>query len=192
MQQGLYGSHFTRCLCALMSNLPDNETVLRLSENLFEELGLDGGGSVPHHVIYQRMLESFGLSMTGAKPTAATQRMIDTALGYCRNPNPAYGLGAISLGAEALVPVIYADLIAGFGACGIPAEQIRFFHIHVECDDGHAETLRDIMVDVARNDLQQVHLMIEAGQAMVDARMALFSAVDAHFDQGDAGELAAA
>ena len=49
VQQGLYSAYFTRYLCALMSNLPSSDAVLKLAENLFEELGLDGG-DVDHQI----------------------------------------------------------------------------------------------------------------------------------------------
>ena len=179
VQQGLYSAYFTRYLCALMSNLPSNDTVLELAENLFEELGLDGGDSTPHHIIYRNMLERFGLSIKGAEPTPATRKLIETMLHHCKHPNPSYGLGALCLGAEALVPALYTDIITGFKACGVAAQEIDFFRIHVECDDGHAETLRDMMVNIAADDLAQVGIMLQTGRALADARFEFFSGIKA-------------
>ena len=178
VQQGLYSAYFTRYLCALMSNLPSGDAVLELAENLFEELGLDGGESTPHHIIYRNMLERFGLSIKGIEPTLSTRKLIDTMLHHCRNTNPSYGLGAICLGAEALVPALYTDIIAGFTACGVDARDIEFFRIHVECDDGHAETLRDMMVNIADNDADQVGIMLQTGRALADARFEFFSGIE--------------
>lgn len=176
-QQGLYSRHFTRYLCALMANLPSNEDILHLSENLFEELGLQEGGETPHHVIYHDMLTSFGIDLAKEELTAGTHGLIDSMLQHCKDHNPASGLGAICLGAEALVPDVYSDIVAGFRARGVPDEQISFFLIHIECDDGHAETIRDIMVDVAVTDEQQINRMLAAGQTLVDARLRFFDDV---------------
>ena len=192
VQQGLYGSYFTRYLCALMSNLPSSDALLRLAENLFEELGLDGGDSSPHHIIYRNMLERFGLSIKDIEPAPSTQKLIDTMLHHCKNPNPSYGLGAICLGAEALVPTLYADLIAGFTSCGVEAKDIEFFRIHVECDDGHAETLRDMMVDIADDDTDQVAIMLQTGRALADARFDFFSGIESTSHEADAAPRAIA
>ncbi len=179
VQQGLYGAHFTRYLCALMSNLPSNHAVLELAENLFEELGLDPANrSVPHHEIYRDMLARFGLCLEGAQATPGTRLLIDTMLAHCRSTNPAQGLGALCLGAEALVPALYADIILGFKACGVAADDIEFFRIHVDCDDGHAETIREIMLHVAAHDSEQLAAMIDAGSAVVSARLKFFDDLD--------------
>jgi thiaminase len=180
VQQSHYSAYFTRYLCALMGNLPSNSQVLELAENLFEELGFDKSSvdhSTPHYVIYQDMLKKFNLSAQSAEKFPQTRKLIDTMLSYCKNDNPAYGLGAICLGAEAIVSVIYADIIKGFQACGVDVSEIPFFRIHVECDDGHAETIRDIMVDVAANDHEQIKTMVTAGNDLVDARLNFFSGI---------------
>lgn len=179
VQQGLYSSYFTRYLCGMMSNLPKNSDVLALAENLFEELGLDGDQhSTPHYIIYRNMLESFSLTLDNAVPSAETSHLINTMLAYCRHPDPAYGLGALCLGAEALVPSVYSDIIQGFNACGIGGPRIEFFRIHVECDDGHAETIRDIMIDLAEARPAAMQSMIDAGTALVDARMGFFAGIE--------------
>ena len=180
VQQGHYSAYFTRYLCALISNLPSNDQVLELAENLFEELGLDESSedhSTPHYIIYRNMLETFGLSLKGTRENPQTRKLIDSMLTHCKSSNPAYGLGAICLGAEAIVSVIYADIIEGFKARGVPMADINFFRIHVECDDGHAETIRDIMVDVADHDQSQIDTMIAAGEELVTARLDFFNGI---------------
>lgn len=186
VQQGKYSAHFTRYLCALMSNLPTNADILELAENLFEELGFEDKSSIPHSIIYKNMMEKMGVSLDSAPMYPETEQLIETMLSHCKNPNPAYGLGALCLGAEALVPVIYSDLITGFKACGVPDEQLEFFSIHVECDDGHAETIRDIMVEISRKDEKQAKLIIDAGAALVSARLEFFSGIEKrHYREQD-------
>ena len=183
VQQGHYSRHFTRYLCALMSNLKSTDQILALAENLFEELGLTSDSPTPHSVIYKSMLERFGLNLdTGPAPLPATLALINTMFEHCRDPNPAMGLGALCLGAEALVAPVYADIMAGFASQGIGGKDMEFFRIHIECDDGHADTLRDIMVLTAEQDPAQLDIMIAAGRALARARCDFFSAIEAsHF-----------
>ncbi len=178
VQQGIYSSYFTRYLCALMGNLPNNDQVLKLAENLCEELGLTPDSETPHSTLYRDMLKTFDLTLDGARPLVGTRRLIDTMFDHCRHANSARGLGALCLGAEALVPAVYADVILAFEACGVPARTLEFFRIHVECDDGHAETLRDIMVELASRDADNLPFMLGAGNALVDARMDFFSSIE--------------
>ena len=44
----------------------------------------------------------------------------------CRQTDPANGLGALCLGAEAIVPVFYADIVEGFVQAGVPRERLGF------------------------------------------------------------------
>lgn len=175
VQQGHYSRYFTRYLCALMSNLRNNDHVLSLADNLFEELGLTEDSPTPHSEIYKAMLERFELDLGKAAVLPSTQVLIQTMFDHCRDINPAKGLGALCLGAEALVPHVYADILAGFKAVGVDAADTEFFQIHVECDDGHAETMRDIMLLTAQDDPSQLEVMISAGQSLVEARSQFFS-----------------
>jgi len=177
-QQGLYGRYFTRYLCAMMASLPKNEHVAQVAENLLEELGLAEDSPTQHSVVYRRMLTDFGLSLDDSKPLLGTRRMIDTMFDHCRDPNPARGLGALCLGAEMLVPTVYSALLAGFEGCGVREETVAFFREHVECDDGHADVMWDIMLDLAARDADTVPYMIAAGESMVDARLAFFTAIE--------------
>jgi hypothetical protein len=138
------------------------------------------------------MLERFGLSIKGAEPTPSTRKLIESMLHHCKHPNPSYGLGALCLGAEALVPALYTDIIAGFKACGVAAKEIDFFRIHIECDDGHAETLRDMMVDIAADDIAQVGIMLQTGRALADARFEFFSGIKSSTHAAAAGQRAVA
>lgn len=178
VQQGLYGGYFTRYLCALMANLPSNTHVLRLATNLWEELGLAAEAAIPHSAVYRAMLGHFNLTLDGARPLLGTRRLVDTMFDHCRHPNAARGLGALCLGAEALVPAAYSDVIAGFEACGTPSASLEFFYVHVKCDDGHAETMWDIMLELTRRDPDQIGVMLSAGNAMVDARLDFFTSIE--------------
>jgi len=190
-QQGLYSGYFTRYLCALMANLPGNDEVLALADNLFEELGLEPGSPRPHHLIYRDMLDRFGVRPGDAAPLPGTRQLIDTMFRHCRNPEPSAGLGALCLGAEALVPALYADIVAGFRACGATDGDLEFFLLHIECDDGHAETIRDIMVNIASADPARLDIMLSAGSDLVEARLRFFDTIQATFRESRAQGLRA-
>lgn len=177
VQQGLYSAHFTRYLCALMANLPTNDQVLELASNLFEELGLAPNSPTPHYILYREMLAKFGLSFESSVPTPGTQRLIDTMYAHCRERDPAIGLGALCLGAEGLVPSLYADFVKGFEALGVDANTLRFFHTHMECDDEHAETLARLMAELVMRVPESLKRIVASGEALVNARWAFLDGV---------------
>src|SRR6266446_3918691 len=111
VQHGKYGAYFTRYLCALMSNLLNAAHVTRLAENLAEEIGFGDGGGVPHAQIYATMLADFGLNPAEQESNPETEALIQTMLTLCRQPGGAAGLGALCLGAEAVVAELYSDLV---------------------------------------------------------------------------------
>jgi pyrroloquinoline-quinone synthase len=178
VQQGIYGQYFTRYLCAMMANLPSNEAVLTLAENLFEELGLAADRAKPHHLMYRETLQRYELELDESQALPGTRRLIDTMFEHCRSPDPASGLGALCLGAESLVPAIYSDIIAGFEAQGAQPGDLEFFEVHVGCDDGHADALRDIMVEIASRDPARIDRMLLAGQRLVAARLEFFTSIE--------------
>jgi pyrroloquinoline quinone (PQQ) biosynthesis protein C len=177
-QHGKYGACFTRYLCALISNLGDAEDVLRLAQNLAEELGFCSDVAEPHSLMYRRMLADFGVDVRRSATLPGTQGLIDSMFAYCRKPNPAYGLAALYLGAEAIVPELYRDLMQGFTARGVPAAHLEFFRLHIECDDGHAATMRDILVRMLEQDPAQYQAVLEASGTLIEARLSFFTNIE--------------
>lgn len=177
-QHGRYGSFFTRYLCALIANLDNADDVVRLAQNLAEEIGFDGNGQESHSMIYARMLADFGIDPKRTPTLPGTRALIDTMFDYCKRKNPAYGLAALCLGAESIVPALYRDLMHGFTACGVSEEKLEFFRIHIECDDGHGEIMRDILARMLEQDPGQRHAVFEASARMIEARLAFFSNIE--------------
>jgi pyrroloquinoline quinone (PQQ) biosynthesis protein C len=177
-QQGKYGAYFTRYLCALISNLDDGADVMRLAQNLSEELGFGGTGQEPHSLMYARMLGDFGIDLKRAPTLPGTQGLIDTMFDYCKQKNPAYGLAALCLGAEAIVPQLYRDLMHGFTARGVPPERLEFFRIHIECDDGHSEIMRDILARMLEQEPRHCDAVFEASARLIEARLSFFTNIE--------------
>jgi pyrroloquinoline-quinone synthase len=176
VQQGLYATNFTKYLCAAMANLPGNAEIRPLAQNLFDECGFSG--TKPHAVVYDEMLAGFGLTLRGAAPLSGTVKLINAMFRHCRSENPAFGTGALCLGAEALVPDLYTDIVKGFVHCGVKEEQLGFFTLHITVDDGHATTLGEIMNAIAEDKPAEVRNMVAAGSDLVDARMDFFTSVE--------------
>jgi pyrroloquinoline quinone (PQQ) biosynthesis protein C len=180
-QQRHYSRHFTRYVAALMASLTDEEDRRALTSNLFEEMGLAGHGSVPHAELYRDMMRTMGIGLDEEAPSPATQELVRTMLECCTSARPMVGLGALCLGAEAIVPHVYSTIVAGFTAIGEPRERLAFFLLHIDEDDKHAETMFAILHRHLKDDPDsRLDLEYGAGRAIA-ARTAFFSAiVDGH------------
>lgn len=177
IQHGKYSAYFTRYLCALMSQLEDGKDVLALAENLSEELGYGDDGGVPHSKLYAELLADFGLSPDRHLATPETQNLIDTMFMLCRQPAGLAGLGALCLAAEAIVPAVYSSVVQGFESWGINRGRLKFFTIHIECDDGHADTMRSIIQRKTRASASNELAVISAAEIAIDARLRFFDAL---------------
>ena len=144
-QHYFYSQMFTRYLCALMANLEDKSDIDALAENLCEELGLTDEHTVPHSKLYQKMLDQLSLNCNAQSVFPSTLELINSMFMHCKNQNPIYGLAALCLGAEAIVPHLYSQIILGFQAHGVPISSLKFLDLHVSCDDDHAITLKKII-----------------------------------------------
>jgi pyrroloquinoline-quinone synthase len=178
-QQGQYSKYFTRFLCALISNLEEGGDVLKLAENLAEELGYgdDDHDQRPHSEIYANMLADFGVDLVAHPIRPETQNLIDTMFMLCQQPQGIAGLGAMCLGAEALVPSVYARIVEGFQHHGVELKRLDFFTIHIECDDGHAETMYRILAKKTERTPSHQVTALNAGEIAVSARLRFFDAL---------------
>lgn len=172
-----YSKHFTRFLCALLSNLTNDGDLQKLADNLFEEMGLGKVGEVPHSQIYREMLESLGIDPTEEAPNPATLELVNTMLYYCRSHDPMDGLGALCLGAEAIVPHLYTQIINGFLANGHSPNELSFFSIHVENDDEHAKTMKLIIERELSGDHHKMIRLVHAASSVIEKRRRFFEEI---------------
>jgi pyrroloquinoline quinone (PQQ) biosynthesis protein C len=176
-QQFHYSRHFTRYLSALLANLIDERDRAELVHNLFEEMGLGAFGSVPHSQIYRNMMASMRVSLEDEAPFPGTLDLIDTMLECTNSKRPMIGLGALCLGAEAIVPHLYSTIVSGFESVGEPRANLSFFVIHIEGDDEHAITMRRIIQrELERDPTSRVDLEYGAARA-IGARASFFGAL---------------
>src|SRR5262245_39205154 len=145
-QYYLYSQNFTRYLAAIMANCDNDYFRARLSENMWEE----GGGAAPenrHSEMFRDFLRD-GLSIDIAEIDYLdfTQHFMHSYLDFCRCATPAAASAFFSLGTEGIVARIYEIFVAGLKQAGIEERYLKFFHLHMECDDEHAATLEDMML----------------------------------------------
>jgi pyrroloquinoline quinone (PQQ) biosynthesis protein C len=177
VQHGKYGAYFTRYLCALMSQLESGKDVVKLSANLLEELGIGAQPTTPHALLYADMLREFDID-TDSEPTyPETQNLIDTMFMLCRQSGGLAGLGALCLAGEAIVPTMYAQILDGFRCNCVPESRLKFFSIHVQCDDGHADTMLAIIDKMTAGSTTRQATIAFAGQIALLARLQFFDAL---------------
>jgi len=179
VQHGKYSRYFTRYLCALISQLDEGDDVLRLAENLTEELGYGAEAETrtPHWRIYADMLKDFDIDLNAHPAYPETQNLIDTMFMLCRQSRGTAGLGALCLGAEGLVPAVYGRIIEGFLSHGVESSRLEFFAIHIECDDDHAATMYEILARQTEESPSCRITALNAGDIAVSARLRFFDAL---------------
>jgi pyrroloquinoline quinone (PQQ) biosynthesis protein C/mannose-6-phosphate isomerase-like protein (cupin superfamily) len=145
-QYYLYSKNFTRYLAALMANTESDLYRAALSENLWEE----GGGVAPenrHAEIFRRFLsDGLGIDVNNIDFHDSTRFFTREYLDFCMHSHASAGSAFLSLGTEGIVARMYAIFLDGLQKAGIKEEHTKFFRLHMECDDAHAETLEKMML----------------------------------------------
>lgn len=141
-----YSRNFTRYIAAVMANCDNDLFRSQLSENLWEE----GGATEPekrHSQIFRNFLrDSFQINEPERIEFAEfTRFFMREYLVYCLRSTPSQGAAFLSLGTEGIVARMYEIFLEGLHKVGCTDEQLEFFFIHIQCDDGHAETLENMM-----------------------------------------------
>jgi pyrroloquinoline-quinone synthase len=178
VQQHFYSKHFTRYLCALLSNIANELDRQHLTENLLEEIGYDpNGGQLPHATIYRQMMSKMGIDPARYTVLPSTELLIREMMDCCRDVNPMVGLGALCLGAEAIVPHVYSQIVEGFRGAGETDENLDFFHIHIEDDDAHAVTMLEIIERELNHTPSQRTILKDAAARVLKARGEFFNSL---------------
>src|SRR5262245_22762956 len=145
-QYYLYSKNFTRYLAAIMANCDNDYFRARLSENMWEE----GGGAAPenrHSEMFRNFLrEGLSIVLDEIDYLDFTHHFMHSYLDFCRSATPAAASAFFSLGTEGIVARIYEIFVAGLKQAGIEERHLKFFRLHMECDDEHAATLEDMML----------------------------------------------
>jgi len=140
-----YSRSFTRYLAALMVNCEDDLGRARLIENLWDE----SGGTVPerrHSNIFRNFLiHGLQLQPEYLRFEVPTLRFVDNYLDCSGSRDFTFATAFLALGTEGIVSRLYKDFLTGLRAAGVQEEHLEFFHIHIGCDDDHAQTLVEML-----------------------------------------------
>jgi mannose-6-phosphate isomerase-like protein (cupin superfamily)/pyrroloquinoline quinone (PQQ) biosynthesis protein C len=149
-QYYLYNKNFTRYLTAVMTNCENDYYRACLSENLWEE----GGGAKPEErhteMFRQFLIKTLEITdLDSIEFQDFSKLFTQEYLHKCMTNDAMYGSAFLSMGTEGMVCQLYTILVEGMVKAGIPDEELGFFHLHMECDDEHAETLAEMMASYA-------------------------------------------
>jgi pyrroloquinoline-quinone synthase len=140
----LYSQNFTRYVAGVMAVCENDYYRACLSENLWEE---SGGCKLEerHSEIFRKFLKRLDINPLKIEYADFTRIFVQQYLHETRCSDALWSSALLSLGTEAIVPRMYNIFIQGMLKAGIPDEWLYFFHIHVECDDRHAATLKELL-----------------------------------------------
>lgn len=143
-QYYFYAKNFTKLLAGSMLYCDNDYYRSQLSANLWEE----GGGQEiekRHAELFRQFLkQDLNLDLEGIQFQSYTKHFFKQYMDLCSNANPIISAAALSFGTEGIVSRLYAVLIKGLKKAGFQDAALDFFHLHVSCDDDHAETLEEM------------------------------------------------
>ncbi|AKG20404.1 iron-containing redox enzyme family protein [Calothrix sp. 336/3] len=144
-QYYLYSKNFTRYVAGVMANCDRDQFRAKLTQNLWEESGENGG--VSHAEIFRNFMKNslFINDLTQIKFKSFTQEFVDLYLQNTIQADPLWGCAWLSLGTEGIVSRMYQIMVTGMRQAGFADSELEFFHIHIGCDDEHAATLTEMM-----------------------------------------------
>lgn len=188
-----YSRRFTQALGATLAALeaPEHRALLTGNmaeesgfiapehERLLREQGIDPEWvKAPHPVLFQRCLRAMGLApeeIISRAPLICTSTWIESFLAICRHGGQAQAIGALGLGTEGVVAVMYHRLLHGIRRAW-PRMKVHdrvFFDLHALVDDDHAGILRQVAVELACSREGRRELAIGTNKALA-ARAVFF------------------
>lgn len=162
-----YSSHFPQYLTALISKLDNPSHRQMLLDNLTEESGHYTGAElealaatgvkqewilgISHPELFRRFRNAVaGPGGGGTNEHLEVVCWRDMLLSVLRLGSAAEAVGALGLGTESIVPVIYAPFERAIERLGsLDPRETVFFPLHTAVDDHHQATLRQIALDFA-------------------------------------------
>ncbi len=142
-QYSYYSMYFTDYIKSIIKNTNDRNIIEPLTENLNEELGDANSNFKPHTELFSEFKLGIGIDEQYIKknPQSLTVKTWkELFYQKCNSENLSVAVGAISLGTEYIVPIIYPPIINCIEKHSSFDNSLSFFfRLHVECDVEHAE-----------------------------------------------------
>jgi pyrroloquinoline quinone (PQQ) biosynthesis protein C len=157
-QYSFYCSTFPSYLEAVLAGLASPRHRELVFENLREERGEHSGG-VPHAHLFRRFRRAAGVTAAYEarhEPCGTVRAWQEQFLLLCRSRPVGFGVGALGIGTERVVARIYGALHqAVVEHTNLTPEDYEFLTVHISCDDGHGEHMREISVELAEDPAQR-------------------------------------
>lgn len=157
-QYGFYGSEFPNYVEGVIGGLHSLKHREVLRENLEEEKGIVGSDDVntmPHTQLFGQFKTAVGVNLDleeANKPCTTVMIWRDLFLQKCQSRQPGLGIGAIGIGTEMVVPIMYQYIVEGMkGFTDLAEIDYHFFTLHMECDVQHSDDLVLITRELSQN-----------------------------------------
>ncbi len=181
-----YSSQFTRFLGALIARITDPVSRSIVIRNLIDEEG-DGNQQEVHSTILKRfVVNRFGESALEPKDAHLSDGLAAKFLNLIESAEPAVGAAVLAFGCEALVSRLYRHFVDGMRKRGFSDEELVFFLLHIDCDDGHAEELLNLMRDLLPGEIDITAACRTAVVQALDARNRYYLALGRRLESYDA------
>ena len=157
-QYSVYSEWFTKYLDGVISNLANQSHIDALMENMEEEKGIPDSPDLtlrPHVELFNRFKQQIGVDEQYNEQTQPCTTVLlwrDLFLQKCKSEITGVGVAAIGLGTEFIISTIYPNIVNAIeNHTDLGTEGSLFFRIHIDCDDGHAETTKQITREIAED-----------------------------------------
>ena len=185
-QYGFYSAKFTQALRSVRDRLDSVEERQTIDQNLAEEEGDPEAKSLsdlPHRELFRRFSVQVGATESVGEPDniCLTVRIwTHLFLEKCASEPVEVGVGAIGLGTESIVPLIYPKLLEAVDRLDVPnpAEARTFFALHVGADEDHGNAFARIARSHAATDAGREALRFGAISSL-NLRSAFYDVMDA-------------
>jgi pyrroloquinoline quinone (PQQ) biosynthesis protein C len=170
-QYGHYSAWFPRYLNAVISKLENPDHQQKLLDNLAEEKGQlheedliairelgikdEWVQGIPHPQLFRRFQKAMGAD-SDAEPGMEVSSWRNSFLHFLENCTPNAAVGAIGLGTESVVKIMYQPIIGAIQKhTDLSLEEYVFFPLHTEVDDEHGLILLNIAGQLAAQGPEQ-------------------------------------
>lgn len=191
-QYGHYSARFTQALRGVLHRLDSDIERATIEENLLEEEGDPTSTSLeclPHRELFRRFAVQVGAADVGAgglSESCLTVRIwTHLFLEKCASDPVEIGIGAIGLGTESIVPLIYPKLLQAVDRLEVanPEEARLFFALHVGADEDHGTAFARIASSHAASEDGREALRFGAISSL-NLRHAFYDVMDARASEG--------
>jgi pyrroloquinoline-quinone synthase len=156
-QYAYYCTDFPKYLEAVINGLSSPAHRRRLMSNLNEERGVDPANpeGIPHSELFQRFRRAAGVTPeydARHGPCTTVRIWRDLFHQKCAAKEVGVGLGGIGIGTEMIVPTIYGHLhraVTSYTA--LTPDDYLFLTVHLNCDDEHADQMKQISIELAED-----------------------------------------